>query len=143
MTDSDEAMGRQESPDVDLPLARFLFLPGQFKKGRVRPNAYTPVLNGGRLETSIFRIDDLEPKDIDGIATLVEEMGERTVLARAELMASAVTRAGLTAEFDDLPIPRHGNILGWPSGGNDDDNHVARSLEQRQELAGASKLVLT
>lgn len=125
----------------ELPIARFLFLASHFKKGRVRPGAFTPVRREGRLETSIFRIDDLEPPAIEGIATEVGAMGGRTVLARAEISQSDVKRERLFVEFDDLPIQRHGNILGWPAG-DDEDDHVAASIGKRQALAIASTLCL-
>jgi hypothetical protein len=68
----------------------------------------------GRKETSVFRIDDLEEKEI-------WELGEEHVPlhvdgqphpGRAEFIALHVSEVGLSLDPGDIP-PRHADIVGW------------------------------
>ena len=59
---------------------------------------------------------------------------------RAELSLDVLNDLPLRFERDDTPFDRHGNILGWPQGKEDDDRAELKLL--KTALATASVLFL-
>jgi len=122
-----------------IKIARFLTSSGHFsvEKNLVKPNAFMPMLNlqESVLETSIFKINNLNDDDIWKLATdnIVGKTG-RTLHGRAELEEQAVLGIGLDVKVDDRP-PRHGTIRGWP------EKKSERKL-LAIKLASASKLCI-
>lgn len=99
----------------ELPITRYIFSRRHFGTNplRVKHEAFQPNLKGERVETSIFRTDDLTEQEI-------WELGDREVasargmqiLARGDLKLSHVDEAGLDYDFNEEP-KRHGAIIGW------------------------------
>lgn len=117
-------------------VARFLFQKGHYsaQKGIVKPGAFLPK-NG---QTSVFEISGLAEADVRLIGETAGTPRGRNPRGRGELGTRDVTAAGLLFVRDDVP-PRHGNLLGWPSQG---EEVKARCKAVAVELAVRAVLVL-
>jgi hypothetical protein len=106
--------------------------------GRVKPPALTPIFNDekNRLETSTHRIDGLATPEIWQLGyTYVESTAQgRLIRARGTGSFSLVTSQDLTFDVNGPPVPRHVDIIGWPSIDKD-----AR-LMQQTEIANKLRL---
>ncbi|MFQ5683326.1 MAG: hypothetical protein ACE5HC_08655 [Candidatus Binatia bacterium] len=103
---------------LDDPITRFLQHTNLFSrnKSRVKPGAFLPRPNStvaGQLETSVFLISNLSEHKIWKIGERHVARKQKTIYGRADLPASAVLKAKLELEIDDIPL-RHANIIGWP-----------------------------
>ncbi len=119
-------------------LARYLFQSGHFSasKGRVKSQAFNP---GTRPELSVFDVRGTDASERHALGTAVGRLRGRDPLAHAELAFTALDDLPLYFVRDDLPIERHGNILGWPPGDSDDArsarHEFATTLASRATLA--------
>lgn len=73
-----------------------------------------------------------------GIGELVAALQGRPVRARADFSGSLLDDLPLSFVRDDDPFDRHGNIVGWPMG--EDDEAKMRRKELSTVLAAGSTL---
>lgn len=120
-------------------LARFLFQSSHFSasKGRVRAGAFNP---GRRTELSVFEVAGLDFASRAAIGQAISELQSRPLRAWAELPLRALKALPLAFIRDDMPIERHGNIVGWPEG--DEDESRAARTELSAILAQQASLVI-
>lgn len=117
-------------------IARFLSQKGHFssQKQIVKPGAFLPR-NG---QTSVFEISGLGEEDVRHIGKAAGMSRGRGPRGRGELGTRDAIAVGLRFERDDVP-PRHGNLVGWPSEG---DEVKARCKAVAVDLAVRAVLVL-
>ena len=120
-------------------LARFLFQKGHFSASvkRVKPAGFNP---GNRPDLSVFDVRAADEQVRRALGAEVAALQNRAVKARAEIMLSALDDLPLSFERDDVPLFRHGNILGFPVG-DDEENRSAR-LELATALASRATLCI-
>jgi hypothetical protein len=84
--------------------------------GRVKYGAFLPNLVNKRLELSVFRTSDIEESKIWEIGQLVAAKRDRTLRARADLLARKIIEIEkkLSIVPDTKDHELHANILGWP-----------------------------
>jgi hypothetical protein len=70
----------------------------------------------------------------------VAELQRRPVLARADFPDAVLSDSPLSFVRDDDPFDRHGNLVGWPTG--TDDEAKLRRKELSTVLAAGSTLRL-
>lgn len=100
----------------DTAITRFITSSSWFSASnqRVKYNAFMPNPKIGRLETSVFRISEMNDVQIWQLGSRYLNLPvDRTLYGRADLTAGAVVGQNLAVESDDKP-PRHANIVGWP-----------------------------
>ena len=97
----------------DESIVRYIFDSKHFHKPKnaVKPDAFLP--HGNPLETSVFRVDGLIDEDIWHIGSSIAQKRERSLKARANFEARAISGTPLRFDPNDDP-PRHANIVGWP-----------------------------
>jgi len=100
--------------DGEESMARFLRQSSYVAKSkeRIKHTAFLPAPDN---DTSVFRIDELQPTDVQAMA--VEHVKERSKNGAAVFKAKVVTDAKLKVVAKEPP-PRHANIRGWSM--NDD-----------------------
>jgi len=118
-------------------LARFLFQSGHFSAGagRVRPHGFNP---GNRTDLSTFDVQGLDDPAKQDLGDQVANLQARPLKARAELPLTALDDLPLEFVRVDMPIERHGNILGFPLG--DDAEAKSARLELATALANSATL---
>lgn len=129
--------GLPEQVDQAEWLARFLTSDSQFSSSAARPSAFLP--GPADEKTSVYR----QPQEpLPALwETADRELGAgRRARAAAMLTAAHVRQAKLEVEAHEPP-PRHANIFGWPSAGNDRATTKARCKEFALLLAQAATLV--
>lgn len=75
----------------------------------------TPVaflLRPAETGLSVYQIDGLTADDVK---LLSGKIGIRQVFGVGEVTGNDAGRQGLQFERDDNPLPRHGNLTGWPA----------------------------
>ncbi len=114
-------------------LTKFIFNKSQFSSSnkRVKYSVFIPPSN---RRLSVFRVVGLSETAVWEIGNDVGTERELTLLARADIKVSSVTKIGLEIDADDIP-PRHANIVGWPA---EDSEIKLRAME----LAEKAKLYL-
>ena len=114
-------------------IARFLFHRSDYAPAKqiVKPGAFLPR-NG---QTSVFDIGGLAEPHVRDIGKSVGSHRGIAPRGLGEIAHVDVEQVGLRFERDDTP-PRHGNLIGWPSGGKRKDlnKDVARRLAQKAVL---------
>lgn len=120
-------------------LARFVFQSGHYSatQGRVKRGAFMPAPNG---ELSVFEVLGLLEDERAQIGVNVSKLQERPAHGWAEFEHSDLADLPLAFVRDDTPIERHGNVVGWPMG-DDDESRMART-ELATTLAQRSSLVI-
>ena len=119
----------------DQVVARFVLSSRlRWKEGgfKSKPAAFLPRTSpGGRLETSVFRVNGLGPEGIWDLARKHVVPAGRRVHGRADIATSVLesTAPPLSVEIDNVP-PRHGNLVNWPPE-PDDQLAVAQELAER------------
>lgn len=106
---------QQDGVEASEQIARYILTKRHVSvtKGIVRPAAYMPASNG---ETSVYRISDIAEKEIWDIGRkYVAEPSGRTLRARGDSPAAAITKTGLEIVPETTPHPLHANIVNWPS----------------------------
>ncbi len=113
--------------------ARYL-LAGQYSRQNERVKAPGLEPARGDHKTSVFMITGLGETDVWALADQHVAPKRGPVLARGDLMVSAIVGVGLKVELADPP-PRHANIVGWPL-----EKHLWKS--RAQELAAVATLCM-
>lgn len=110
------------NPSDDL--TKYIFNKSQFSSSnkRVKYSVFIPPSN--RL-LSVFRIVGLSEAEVWEIGNAVSTERGLTLLARADIKVSSVTKTDLEIDADDIP-PRHTNIVGWPA---EDSEIKLRAME--------------
>jgi len=106
---------QQDRVEVSEQIARYILSKRHISvaNGIVRPAAYMPASNG---ETSVYRISDIAEKEVWDIGRkYVAGPGGRTLHARGDTPAVAITKTGLAIVPETTPHPLHANIVNWPS----------------------------
>jgi hypothetical protein len=103
--------------DFSEDLTKFIFNKSQFSplNNRVKYSAFMPPQN---RRLSVFRVSGISQPEVWEIGGFIGEKRSLPLLARADIMASAVIETGLEVYADDDP-PRHANIVGWPQDASD------------------------
>lgn len=99
------------NPSDDL--TKYIFNKSQFSSSnkRVKYSVFIPPSN---RRLSVFCIECLSENEVWEIGNDVGIERKLTLLARADIKASSVTKTGLEIDADNIP-PRHANIVGWPA----------------------------
>ncbi len=110
------------NPSDDL--TKYIFNKSQFSSSnkRVKYSVFIPPSN---RRLSVFRIVGLSENQVWEIGNAIGTERELTLLARADIRVSSVTKTGLEIDADDIP-PRHANIVGWPA---EDSEIKLRAIE--------------
>lgn len=106
---------QQDSVAASEQIARYILSKRHISvtKGIVRSAAYMPAPNG---ETSVYRITDITEKGVWDIGRkYVAGPSGRTLYARGDTPAVAITKTGLEIAPETTPHPLHANIVSWPS----------------------------
>lgn len=112
-------------------LARYIFDKNHYRQnGTVHYNAFMPNRNN---ETSVFRIEGLDQKNIWDIGQDVAKLRLKALLGRADIFAKDTSDKNLKIKSAEPP-PRHANII-WFIG-------KSERKEIAMELAALSKLHL-
>ena len=104
-------------PDVvgdNENIARYLLENSKFtaSTGNVRHHAFMPKA----LKTSVYRIDDCSESEVWSVGQeFIGDPQSKSVLARADFIASHIFDIGLAIKPDVSPHPRHATIEGWPT----------------------------
>jgi hypothetical protein len=120
------------SPSEDI--ARFL-CDEHFRKSdnTVKPRAFQPIVDKGRLVVSVFRIHGLDNIGIWRIGHDIGAVSNRTICARADIPVASIREIGLDIDPDNIPY-RHANIINWPQ-------EEGAIKQMQQELAAEAHLV--
>ncbi len=137
---SNEQKFFKETPDLNEPMARFIYQSNHFKpkSSRVTYHAFMPILNEklNRYETSVFRVVNLT---MEGRLKLEKQHGRKDKVLKAIALNQVrnVIECDLEISPDDYP-KRHTNIIGWPANLNDKSDRIALATK----LANACSLEL-
>jgi hypothetical protein len=90
-------------------LARYLFSKNHYRPSdrTVKHSAFIPPPD---KKLSVFQITDLPEIDIWSMG---ENLRDRLLVGRADILAGYVYKADLSIDLDNNP-PKHANIIGWP-----------------------------
>ena len=106
---------QQGSVAASEQIARYILSKRYFSVSNrtVKYGAYLPAPNG---ETSVYRISNISEKGIWDIGCkYVAGPSKRTLHARGDTAAVAITKTGLEIASETTPHPLHANIVNWPS----------------------------
>ena len=129
--------GLSEVVADEEPLARFLTSSSLFNAAMVKPAAYMPSPKDGN--TSVFRHGD-NPREALFQLALQHVGAERSLHGVALCSARQVRDAELEVVAQEPP-PRHANITGWPSVGNDPAQTKAQQKERALLVAQHATLI--
>ncbi len=76
-----------------------------------------------RLETSVYRADDVSSEDLWEICATYVDRPDSTMKARATVEAAAFLERQLAFDADGNPHPRHANVIDWP-----EEKHLQKDL---------------
>ncbi len=108
---------------------KYIFNKSQFSSlnKRVKYSVFMPSSN---RRLSVFRISGISVQEVWKIGETVGSQRASSLLARADIKATAVIDIGLEIDADDIP-PRHANIVGWP----DEDSEIKLRAVELAEKA--------
>ena len=115
-------------------VTRYIFSKRHFSKdnGTVKYGAYMPTGTG---EASIYRTTELGEPEIWKIGReYVEKSTNRNLRARGDSAAAVIMDTGLDIKPDNVPHPRHANIVNWPSP-KDEQKLLAIQIANKAVLA--------
>ena len=106
---------QQDSVVASEQIARYILSKRYFSVSNrtVKYGAYLPAPNG---ETSVYRISNIVEKEIWDIGRkYVAGPSKRTLRARGDTTAVAISKTVLEISPETTPHPLHANIVNWPS----------------------------
>lgn len=106
---------QQDSVAANEQIARYILSKRYFSISNrtVKYGAYLPAPNG---ETSVYRISNIAEEEIWDIGRkYVAGPSKRTLHARGDTTAIAITKTGLDIAPEATPHPLHANIVNWPT----------------------------
>lgn len=120
-------------------LARMVFHERHFsrRKNLVKPGAFDPGASGS---LSTFAIGGLDTSDVHELCRRVGTLRGIEPKGWAGLQFESLSVFGLEFVRDDQPIERHGNVIGFAIG--DDDEARAARKEVATSLAARAALTL-
>ena len=128
--------GLPERVHDDEDLARFLASSSHFNSKMVKPSAFLPRRKDNT--TSVFRHGS-EPCDRLWQIGDVELARVRRIYGVAFIKARQVRAASLDVAGKEPP-PRHANIIGWPTAGDDPEMKKAQQIERAAMIAQHAEL---
>jgi len=108
-------LSQQDSVAASEQIARYILSKRHFSVSSrtVKYGAYLPASDN---ETSVYRISNISEKEIWDIGRkYVAGPSKRTLHARGDATAVAITKTGLEISPETTPHPLHANIVNWPS----------------------------
>lgn len=116
-------------------ITRYIFSKRHYSEtnNRIKHAAFMPSPKG---EVSVYRTDKLDDNEIWNIGEqYVATPPKRTIKARADILASIITKQKVCINPDTRPHPLHANIVDWPK---EPDEQKQRAIE----MANRSDLYL-